>query len=211
MGDAAPGEGEGGHLVVDVVDALLACLAAEPVEHGAAVEIAFVDGVVRACDDAVEGVEGPFGGDLVGCHDPGGRAKAVLHGGVRPQRFGEGGGVGEVEIAEGVEVELFGGLGILHEGAEVADEVDAELADADIHLGSELLADAGIGVRGGGELVGRVAFDDEDAAAEGGVARRPPGGRGADHRAADDDEVVGSVRGGCRHGLTLAISSGERP
>ncbi len=45
-------------------------------------------------------------------------------------------------------MQRLGGVGVLHVVAEVFEEVDAELGDADVHFGPELLTDAGVGVGG---------------------------------------------------------------
>jgi hypothetical protein len=150
---------------------------------------------VRAADDVLDLVPGPFGLDLGGGQDAGRGAQGALHGGVVAQDLGEGLVVGEVKVAEAAERDL-GGLGVLHPVAEMVDELGGEAGDEDVHRRAELLADRGVGERRGGLGVGRVALDHEDAAPEGGVSGQPPGDRGADHGAADDDHVVGGVLGG---------------
>ena len=165
---------------------------------------------MAAAEDAVEIVEGPLGGDLVGRKDARRGAEAVLHRCIVAQDFGESGGVGEVEIAKGMKEDIGGGL-ILHIGFEVVDELGAEAADEDVHFRAELLADAGVGVRGRGELVFGVAFDDEHAALKGGIAGEPEGGGRADHRAADDHDVIALVSRGWVHRSASAISDGVRP
>src|SRR5690554_2639216 len=82
--------------------------------------------------------------------------------------------------------------------AEVLQEIDAELAYPHIDFGAILLPDAGIGVSCCGELIAGIAFDHQNPAGEIGVLRGPPCGGGAEHRAADDDDVIAGMgwRGG---------------
>ena len=121
-------------LVSEVLHAAAPGHAAHPVEHGAAVEITFVPGVVIAGQDVVELVEGVAFGDLVAGHVPGSGPEPRLYLLGFLQGCGEGGGVGEVKIAKALQCQRWNIRVTAHEGAEIADEFGAELGNADVDL-----------------------------------------------------------------------------
>ena len=124
-------------------------------------------------------------------------ALAGLEGLVLPQDVGAGIG-GAIEIAALFQVDL-GALAIDRQMlADAAQERDSVKRDADIHRGRILLPDRGRRERRGGELVGRVLFDDHHAPAEAGIGQQVVGGGGA-HDGAAYDHDIGGVGAGEGH------------
>jgi len=191
-------------LVGDVLHAVLAGLAAPPIEHRARVEVALVGQVVAAADDVVDVVEGVGGLDLGRVHDASPRPQLRLDGLVAPEYLGEALVACEIHVAEVVGEDV-GDLGIAAEAlAEVPHEVRAEAGDLHVERVRELLAHAAVRVRGGCIRIARVAFDHQHRAVEAVAGGQRPGDRRPHDRSADDDHVVGvTLRrvGGDRHWL----------
>jgi len=76
---------------------------------------------------------------------------------------------------------------------EVAHEMSCELGDLDVQRVRELLSHAAVGVSRRTLCVQRILFDDKYRAIEIWIVRQEPRHRGANNRAANDDNVVGTA------------------
>jgi hypothetical protein len=192
-GDLRPGAADGDDVVLDVLHAVLAGLAAQPLDHGGRVELTFVHVVVAARDDVVQVVEGKALGDVGGRKDLRAGAARRLEALVALQDAGEVDRVGEVEVAEAADAELRHGRVVTEHRAEAVDELGRVLRDPHVDLGGELLAHAVVARRRRRVAQGGVALDDQHAAVEARQGAQVPGDRGPAGGPADDHDVVAAL------------------
>ena len=205
--------------VGDIFGAAFPCNAPPPVEHGGAVEGAFVDRVVVGGHDVVQTVERIFGRDFVRRHVPCAGAAGRLDRLCFPQGGGKGRGVRQIQVAGADQRQRRHPRIVIHPRPEILDEFGGKLRDPHIDRAGKLLPHAAVGVRRRGKLVGRIALHDEHGAVEIRVARQPPRDRRPVHRPANDDDIVAVARrrlggegaGRRREGHAAVLANGKRP
>ena len=100
-------------------------------------------------------------GDLVARQKLGLGAGGALYRLVGAKNAGKAFIVGEIHIAVILDAEL-GNTVVTHMAAQVLHKIGRKLRDMDVKVGRELLAHAGIGVRGRRAAISRVALDNEN-------------------------------------------------
>ena len=199
VGDPPPtilgsGEPQVDHPVGEVLHAVVAGPLLEAPHQAVGIECALVPEAQAGSDQVLhEQVREPVG-QIAGGQQGDLGTTGALHLVVLPQDVHAVVG-GQEQVAGLPEAQLRGFVFHLDVLVEVGEELGGEHRQPDVHRFGELVADAGLGQRRGGLLVGGVGLDDQHRAVVVGVLGQPVGQRAAHDGPTDDDCVVGGAVG----------------
>ena len=134
----------------------------EPVEHGSAVKISFVDQIVVARQNVIQLIERICSGDFIAAKVLGACAKRRLYLLVAQKSLREFGCIGEIHVAKALQRKMRDLWIVAHEFAKILDELSAELRDLYVDRGTELLPDAAVCMTRRCKLICWVTFDHQN-------------------------------------------------
>ena len=167
---------DGHHFIGDIFNAAPAGLTSPPVKDSRTVPIAFINQIDRGQPDIIKVIERIPHRNLVRRQQLGGGTGSQLDFLVGTQHIGKFIMIGEIQIAKGVDRQRRHCRITIHIVAEILDEISGELGNANVQLGRELLAHAGICVGGRGLRIAGIPLDNQHPAIEIGIICQKPGG-----------------------------------